>query len=104
MVQENRYVRLLKNVFIQKHPKIFCQMFILKTDTKVNAKFTFKSNNAETSLEIANKGNAEFEQFAVFDGKSVLRHLEQRNEFEFRPAGLSFLLITQMQLFVWRKN
>lgn len=85
------YVRLLKNVFYSKAPEnILPNVHIENGHKAVNAKFTFKSNNAETSLEIANKGNAEFEQFAVFDGKSVLRHLEQRNEFEFRPAGLSF--------------
>ncbi len=56
----------------------------------INAKFTFKSNNTETPLELADKDNAAFQQFAVFDGKSVLSHLENKNEFEFRPAGLSF--------------
>lgn len=85
------YVRLLKNVFYSKAPEnILPNVHIDNGHKLINAKFTFKSNNAEFPLEIANKGNAEFEQFAVFDGKSVLRHLEQRNEFEFRPAGLSF--------------
>lgn len=85
------YVRLLKNVFYSKAPETILQNVHIDSGHKsVNAKFTFKSNNAEIPLEFTNKGNAEFEQFAVFDGKSVLRHLEQRNEFEFRPAGLSF--------------
>lgn len=85
------YVRLLKNVFYSKAPEnILPNIHINSGHKPINAKFTFKSNNAETSLEIANKENAEFEQFAVFDGNSVLKHLENKNEFEFRPAGLSF--------------
>ncbi len=85
------YVRLLKNVFYSKAPEnILPNVHIDNGHKLINAKFTFKSNNTEIPLEIAYKGNAEFEQFAVFDGKSVLRHLEQKNEFEFRPAGLSF--------------
>jgi len=85
------YVRLLKNVFYSKAPEEILQNVHLDNGHKaVNARFTFKSNNIETLLEFVNKDNAEFEQFAVFDGKSVLNHLERRNEFEFRPAGLSF--------------
>lgn len=85
------YVRLLKKVFYSKAPEEILQNVHLENGHKpVNAKFTFKSNNAENSLEFADKDNAEFEQFAVFDGNSVLKHLENKNEFEFRPAGLSF--------------
>jgi energy-coupling factor transporter ATP-binding protein EcfA2 len=85
------YVRLLKNVFYSKtYEEILQNVHIDSGHKPVNAKFTFKSNNTETSLEFANKDNSEFEQFAVFDGKSVLKHLENKNEFEFRPAGLSF--------------
>ena len=85
------YVRLLKKVFYSKAPEtILPNVHINNGNKPVNAKFTFKSSNANISLNYADKENAEFEQFAVFDGKSVLSHLEQKNEFEFRPAGLSF--------------
>ena len=85
------YVRLLKDVFYSKAPEpILPNIHIDNGHKPINAKFTFKSNNAENSLEYADKENAEFEQFAVFDGNSVLKHLESKNEFEFRPAGLSF--------------
>ena len=85
------YIRLLKNVFYSKAPEtILSNIHIENGHKAVNAKFTFKSNNIESPLEFADKDNAEFEQFAVFDGKSVLSHLENKNEFEFRPAGLSF--------------
>ena len=85
------YVRLLKKVFYSKSQEEILQNVHLENGHKpVNAKFTFKSKNIENSLEFADKDNAEFEQFAVFDGNSVLKHLENKNEFEFRPAGLSF--------------
>ncbi|WP_254529433.1 MULTISPECIES: AAA family ATPase [unclassified Sphingobacterium] len=85
------YVRLLKDVFYSKAPEpILPNIHIDSGHKPVNAKFTFKSNNTKTSLVFADKDNAEFEQFAVFDGNSVLKHLENKNEFEFRPAGLSF--------------
>lgn len=85
------YVRLLKNVFYSKAPEeILPNVHIDNGHKAVNATFTFKSNHAEIPLEFSNKDNAEFEQFAVFDGKSVLIHLENKNEFEFRPAGLNF--------------
>lgn len=85
------YLRLLKNVFYSKAPEnILPNVHIDSGHKPINAKFTFKSNNAETSLAFADKENAEFEQFGVFDGNSVLKHLENKNEFEFRPAGLSF--------------
>jgi energy-coupling factor transporter ATP-binding protein EcfA2 len=85
------YIRLLKNVFYSKAPEtILSNIHIENGHKAINAKFSFKSNNTEIPLEFANKDNAEFEQFAVFDGKSVLSHLENKNEFEFRPAGLNF--------------
>lgn len=85
------YVRLLKNVFYSKAPEnILPNVHIDNGHKVVNATFTFKSNNAEIPIGFSNKDNAEFEQFAVFDGNSVLKHLENKNEFEFKPAGLRF--------------
>ncbi len=85
------YVRLLKKVFYSKAPEEILQNVHLNTGHKpINAKFSFKSNNTTISLTYADKDNAEFEQFAVFDGKGLFRQLSERNEFEFRPAGLSF--------------
>lgn len=85
------YVRLLKKVFYSKSPEnILPNVYQEDVNKPVNAKFTFKSNNDETSLEYADKDNAEFRQFAVFDGKGLFKQLAEKNEFEFRPAGLSF--------------
>ncbi len=85
------YVRLLKNVFYSKAPEnILPNIHIDNGHKVINAKFTFKSNNTEILLGFSDKDNAEFEQFAVFDGKGLFKQLAERNEFEFRPAGLSF--------------
>lgn len=85
------YVRLLKQVFYSKSPETILSNVYNENEPKpINAKFTFKSNNDEISLTFSDKDKSEFKQFAVFDGKSVLKHLENKNEFEFRPTGLNF--------------
>ena len=87
------YVRLLKKAFYSKSPEDILPNIHTESEHKpINAKFTFASGGSDlSSLQYPkNESNSEFEQFAVFDKKSVLNHLEQRNEFEFRPAGLSF--------------
>lgn len=85
------YTRLLKQVFYSKSPEdILKNIHIADGHKPVNAKFTFTSSSEESSFLFAERSNAEFKQFSVFDGKSVIRHLDQRNEFEFRPAGLGF--------------
>jgi len=85
------YVRLLKKVFYSKAPEDILGNIHLDIESKpTNAKFTFSSNKELTHLTYYEKDNAEFEQFSVFDGKGVLSQLERKNEFEFRPAGLSF--------------
>jgi energy-coupling factor transporter ATP-binding protein EcfA2 len=86
------YVRLLKKVFYSKAPEeILPNIHIDESEHKsIDAKFTFKSDNTDIPLSYADTDNSEFRQFAVFDGKSVISHLERKNEFEFRPAGLNF--------------
>ena len=85
------YVRLLKKVFYSKAPEdILPNVHIDNGHKAVNAAFTFNSNKTAIPLGFSNKDNAEFRQFAVFDGKGLFRQLAEKNEFEFRPAGLSF--------------
>ena len=85
------YVRLLKKVFYSKAPEnILPNIHIDNGHKSIDAKFTFKSNNTDISLKYADNETAEFEQFAVFDGKGLYKQLVEKNEFEFRPAGLSF--------------
>ena len=89
---KSSYVRLMKKAFYTKAPEDILKNIYLESGHKsISAKFTFKSAGSNFSLKYPdNDTNTAFQQFAVFDGKSVLRHLDQRNEFEFRPAGLSF--------------
>ncbi len=87
------YVRLLKNAFYSKSTEeIIPNIYIESGHKPIKAIFTFNSagNNLPVLQFPRNEDSIEFEHFAVFDGKSVFSHLEQRNEFEFRPAGLSF--------------
>ncbi len=85
------YVRLFKNVFYSKAPEtILSNVHIDGEHKSINAKFTFKSSNHEIPLEFSEKDNVEFRQFAVFDGKGLFKQLADKNEFEFRPAGLNF--------------
>lgn len=86
------YIRLLKKVFYSKAPEDIIQNIHLESGHKdTKATFTFQSRGKAIALNYPlNSTNAEFEQYAVFDGKSVLKQLDQKNEFEFRPAGLSF--------------
>lgn len=86
------YVRLLKKVFYSKVlEEILPNIHINNGHKTTNAKLTFNSNSTDIHLSYpANEHSIEFKQFSVFDGKSVLKHLEEKNEFAFRPAGLAF--------------
>lgn len=86
------YIRLLKRIFYSKSPEdILPNVHIANGHKDIKAELTFMSAGVNIPLEYpANQDAAEFAQFAVFDGKSVIKHLENKNEFEFRPAGLSF--------------
>lgn len=86
------YIRLLKRIFYSKSPEeILPNVHMDHGHKDIKAELTFSSAGTDIPLEYpANQEAAELAQFAVFDGKSVVKHLENKNEFEFRPAGLSF--------------
>lgn len=85
------YVRLLKNVFYSKAPEeILPNIHITCKPKPLNATFNFISNNTNITMSYVDKNRAEFEQFSIFDGKGLFQQLSEKNEFEFRPAGLSF--------------
>lgn len=85
------YVRLFKKVFYSRAAEeILPNVHIGSGHKPINAKFTFTSNSRDFPLPYEDKDKAEFEQFSVFDGKGLLHQLSEKNEFEFRPAGLSF--------------
>lgn len=86
------YIRLLKRIFYSKSPEeILPNVHIEHGHKEIKAELVFSAAGSDIPLEYPiNQDAAEFGQFSVFDGKSVIKHLEQKNEFEFRPAGLSF--------------
>ncbi|MFV8327301.1 AAA family ATPase [Flavobacterium sp. ZS1P14] len=89
---KSSYIRLLKKIFYSKSPEdILPNVHLDHGHKDLKAELVFSSGGVDIPLEFpANQDNAEFRQFSVFDGKSVIKHLEQKNEFEFRPAGLGF--------------
>ena len=81
------YTRLLKKAFYSKAPEEIQPNIYLATGHKsLSAKFSFINDGSTYELDFPLCScNPEFLQFSVFDGKSVLRHLEGKNSFEFRP-------------------
>lgn len=86
------YVRLLKKAFYSKAPEnILPDVNLSSGHKRTSAKFTFLSADAETQLVYPNDNdNSVFKQYAVFDRRCAKFHLDNKNEFEFCPAGLSF--------------
>ncbi|MFQ1684716.1 AAA family ATPase [Aeromonas veronii] len=85
------YVRLLKQVLHSKSVETI-EPNINKVHFKSpSANFTFSSNTEILSKSYPDDNTTnEFKQFSVFDGKCIIKHLAEKNEFEFRPSGLSF--------------
>lgn len=86
------YIRLMKTAFFSRaSEKILPNVHVAGGHKHTKADFVFESSGASYSLGYPHDANEiEFEQFAVFDTKSVLIHLNNKNQFEFRPAGLNF--------------
>ena len=84
------YIRLFKSVFYSKAPEEILQN-INKADTNntIDAEFVFTTGDLSVPLSYKEKDKAVFKQFSVFDGKGIFKQLSE-NQFEFRPAGLSF--------------
>ena len=89
------YTRLLNKVFISKGDKTIRSNIYREDGHKlVNAEFHFQSAGTTYPINFsASSNHSEFQQFSVFDGKSVLQHLENANQYEFRPAGLNFFAV-----------
>jgi len=84
------YIRLLKKAFYSKHKEEILKNIYKRESKEINAEFNFKSKDTDIPLTYPSDAtNGIFNQFAVFDGKIALKHLEERNNFEFRPAGLT---------------
>ena len=84
------YVRLLKNVFYSKDRESIIENIHIENGHKpIKGDFQFTSDEGVLQLKYPDDvGNGVFNQFAVFDGEIGRRHLRNRNDFSFRPAGL----------------
>jgi len=83
----------MKKAFYSKSPEEVLQnVYKATSDHKpLGAEFVFSAGGTTYPLKYPdNVGTPEFGQFSIFDGKSVVKHLDHRNDFEFRPAGLNF--------------
>ena len=85
------YSRLLKCAFFSRsEEKILPNVFKDEKDP-LKAKFNFDTDEGTVEMKIpGDEDIALTDQLSVFDNKAVVEHLDERNEFEFRPAGLVF--------------
>jgi ABC-type transport system involved in cytochrome c biogenesis ATPase subunit len=86
------YTRLLKKAFHSRSTEdILPNIHIASGHSNVSAEISFTSNSKPYSLTYPDhKQQNEFRQFSIFDNKCVNVHLTNKNQFEFRPAGLDF--------------
>lgn len=86
------YVRLLKNAFFSRaKEEISPNIYQEEAVKPVKANLHFTSDAKTHCLTYPNdKAKTEFLQFAVFDKKCAITHLDGKNQYEFKPAGLLF--------------
>jgi energy-coupling factor transporter ATP-binding protein EcfA2 len=86
------YTRLLKKAFHSRSTEdILPNIHNVSVDSNVSAEISFTSNSKTYSLTYPDHNEQnEFRQFSIFDNKCVNVHLTNKNQFEFRPAGLNF--------------
>ena len=86
------YTRLLKKAFHSRSTEdILPNIHVASGHSNVSAEISFTSNSKPYSLTYPDhKQQNEFRQFSIFDNKCVNVHLTNKNQFEFRPAGLDF--------------
>jgi energy-coupling factor transporter ATP-binding protein EcfA2 len=86
------YTRLLKKAFHSRSTEdILPNIHIASGHSDVSAEIGFASDSKPYSLTYPDhKQQNEFRQFSIFDNKCVNVHLTNKNQFEFRPAGLDF--------------
>ena len=86
------YTRLLKKAFHSRSTEdILPNIHVTAGHSNVSAEISFTSDSKQYTLEYPHdKQENEFRQFSIFDNKCVNVHLNNKNQFEFRPAGLDF--------------
>lgn len=87
------YIRLLNNAFFSRSSDKDIIPNIKKENKHKppSCEFVFQSDGITYSLKYPDdSGKSEFQQFSIFDRKSVLVHLNDKKEFVFRPKALDF--------------
>jgi len=85
------YARLLKKAFVSRTPEDILANIHEETHKLVSSEFTFTNGDETTPSKFPDDATNKFyRQFTVFDGKSAIKLIDQKNEFEFRPSGLVF--------------
>lgn len=85
------YTRLLKKAFYSRaKDDILSNIYSAEPPKPIKADFTFVNETEEISFPFSKINLPIFDQFSVFDGKSIVKHLEYKNEFDFKPAGLKY--------------
>lgn len=86
------YVRLMKKAFHSRTTEeILPNIHLDSGHSNIAAEFTFTFDSNPYSLAFpVHAQKHEFKQFSIFDNKCVHVHLNNKNQFEFRPAGLDF--------------
>lgn len=83
------YTRLLKKAFYSRaKDNILSNIYSSEPPKPIKADFVFKNESEEITHPFSQINLPIFDQFSVFDGKSIVKHLEYKNEFDFKPAGL----------------
>src|SRR5690242_2790089 len=90
--EKSGYTRLLKKAFFSPDKEeISPNIYQEEAYRPISANFLFLSEGCPKAYKYPDeKDNTEFLQFAVFDKKCALAHLDGKNEYEFKPAGLQF--------------
>ena len=87
------YIRLFNNAFFSrsKDKEIIPNIKIETGQKKPSCEFIFQTDENTYTLKYPDDTEKiEWQQFAVFDCKSVLIHLNEKKEFVFRPRALDF--------------
>ncbi len=85
------FSRLLKWAFFSRSEEKILPNVFKDVEDPLETKFNFDTEDGPVEMRMPGDENVSLtDQFSVFDNKAIVKHLDERNEFEFRPAGLVF--------------
>lgn len=88
---KSSYSRLFKNAFFSRSEETILPNIRSNVNKDVSANFLFSVDDVLTDVNFpSEKMSPLLKQFSVFDNKSVIVHLDSKNEFVFKPSGLGF--------------